>query len=81
MADTAMMRLWAISPDAEKRVDYRLVSIDTFLSVDTASARLLGAGASGQPTAEGRLGRFNRWESLWERVRSEKMPAIREARR
>src|SRR5271155_2624765 len=42
MTDTAMMRLRAISSDAGKRVDYRMVSIDTFLSVGTASARLLG---------------------------------------
>src|ERR1700689_2444545 len=76
MAGTAMMRRRAISPDAGKRVDYRMVSIDTFLSVGTASARILGAGATHRPTAEGRLGWFNRWESLWSRVRSEKPPAV-----
>jgi hypothetical protein len=37
-----MIRLRAISPDAGRRVDYRMVSIDTFLSVGTMSARLLG---------------------------------------
>jgi hypothetical protein len=42
MADTAMIRLRAISPDAGKRVDNRMVSIDTFLSVGTTGARLLG---------------------------------------
>jgi hypothetical protein len=42
MADTAMMRMGAISPDEGKRVDNRMVSIDTFLSVGTTGGRLLG---------------------------------------
>jgi hypothetical protein len=42
MADTAMIKLRAISPDAGERVDDRMVAIDTFLSVGTMSARLLG---------------------------------------
>ena len=42
MADTAMIKLRAISPDAGKRVDDRMVAIDTFLSVGTMSARSLG---------------------------------------
>ena len=159
MADTAMIRLRAISPEAGKRVDDRMVSIDTFLSVGTTSARLLGPerscpdrtflphlrsivvkvyGARTTPrrpriraqstalmenrsgstvradkasrghgqtlrrwpstsppppqgarecrrahrrTTTGRLGRFNRRDSRWSRLRSEKMPAACEVRR
>ena len=42
MADTAMVRLRAISPDAGKRVDDRMVAIGTFLSVGATRARLPG---------------------------------------